>query len=280
MKKTDSGNGLWLYFGLTYALMLLTWGLMAVFHISGASVVSSGGGSSSTGLVLLFLGGFTPTIAAIAVTALDRGRPGLRDLWDRVRKVGIGGKWYLLIFLLPILLAVLRVGIYLAGGGAIARPAPLASPAALVVFTIPLLLVGPISEEAGWRGYALDRMLDRWRPLPANLVVAAFWAVWHLPLFFITGTIQQIHGDVLVEFPLFVLQVLGLTVFFNWIYANTRSVFATILAHFIFNWIYSFSATCMESGRLDRLVNALLYLALAVVITYSSRKSRPSASRP
>lgn len=37
-------------------------------------------------------------------------------------------------------------------------------------------------EEPGWRGFALPRLEARFNPLTANLILAFFWALWHLPL--------------------------------------------------------------------------------------------------
>jgi membrane protease YdiL (CAAX protease family) len=37
-------------------------------------------------------------------------------------------------------------------------------------------------EEPGWRGFALPRLQARFNPLIANLILAFFWALWHLPL--------------------------------------------------------------------------------------------------
>jgi membrane protease YdiL (CAAX protease family) len=37
-------------------------------------------------------------------------------------------------------------------------------------------------EEPGWRGFALPRLQALHSPLIANLILAFFWALWHLPL--------------------------------------------------------------------------------------------------
>ncbi len=37
-------------------------------------------------------------------------------------------------------------------------------------------------EEPGWRGFALPRLQTLYSPLTANLILAFFWALWHLPL--------------------------------------------------------------------------------------------------
>jgi membrane protease YdiL (CAAX protease family) len=34
-----------------------------------------------------------------------------------------------------------------------------------------ILVVGPVSAEPGWWGYALDRLQERWSPLVASLVL-------------------------------------------------------------------------------------------------------------
>jgi membrane protease YdiL (CAAX protease family) len=53
-------------------------------------------------------------------------------------------------------------------------------------------LAASFAEEPGWRGYALDR-LGR-RPWRAAVVISSVWAIWHLPLYAISGTFQ--HDDV------------------------------------------------------------------------------------
>jgi len=40
----------------------------------------------------------------------------------------------------------------------------------------------------GWRGFALDRLQEQCHPIVAALVVGIFWGLWHIPLFFLTGS--------------------------------------------------------------------------------------------
>ena len=39
----------------------------------------------------------------------------------------------------------------------------------------------------GWRGFALPRLLKRYSPLVAGLVVWVFWALWYLPMDLASG---------------------------------------------------------------------------------------------
>ncbi len=262
-------NALWGYFFLTYLVMLLTWGVMAIFRIPGGSVVSQGSTRGSLSLPLLFLGGFSPTLAGLIMTWFTGRGPAMRDLWRRATRLRISWKWYLVILLLPMSLLGTRIVVQLARGLPMGETHVFSGPLSLIVFTIPLILIGGISEEFGWRGFALDRMLSRWTLAKTNLCLGLVWTFWHLPLFFIPNTIQQLHGNVLYEFPVFLVQVMGLTVIFSWLYLGTgRSLLAVILIHISYDWFFSFGGTLLDGGITDRCVNAAALAIIAMVILF------------
>lgn len=59
--------------------------------------------------------------------------------------------------------------------------------AGIAVLAAISLLANPW-EEVGWRGFALDRLQEQCHPIVAALVVGIFWGLWHIPLFFLTGS--------------------------------------------------------------------------------------------
>ncbi|MDA7427207.1 CPBP family intramembrane metalloprotease [Primorskyibacter aestuariivivens] len=64
------------------------------------------------------------------------------------------------------------------------------------------LVLGPLGEELGWRGYLQDRLAPELGWLVASLVVGGIWLVWHLPLW----TIDSPHAQ--IALPLFAGHVL------------------------------------------------------------------------
>ena len=59
-------------------------------------------------------------------------------------------------------------------------------PSGLGVIGVALLIVvvNGFGEETGWRGYALPQLQKRFSPLTSTLILAGFWAGWHIPQFF------------------------------------------------------------------------------------------------
>ncbi len=151
--------------------------------------------------------------------------------------------WYLIILLfVPALFAVaVLLDIASSGNAALVlmseRVAPfLSAPSTIVPFLLGAFIYGPLPEELGWRGYALEQLQSRWNALISSLVLGAIWALWHLPLFFIRDTLFYGHGPWSPWFWEFMVQIIPLAIAFTWIFNNTRrSTLAAIIFHFIAN---------------------------------------------
>ena len=90
-----------------------------------------------------------------------------------------------------------------------------------------LVFFGPMGEEPGWRGFALPRMLARWSPLRASVLLGMVWAVWHLPLFWIPGSAHASHG-----FGWFSLAAVSFSVIITWAFLGAnRVLLVPILIH-------------------------------------------------
>jgi membrane protease YdiL (CAAX protease family) len=111
---------------------------------------------------------------------------------------------------------------------------------ALPAFLFSLLVLGPLPEELGWRGYALGRLQTRRSAVGAALILGVIWAVWHTPLFFMRDTLHASHGLGSGWFWLFMAQVPCMSVVMSWLFNNTRhSTLAAILFHFSANLAFT-----------------------------------------
>ena len=233
-QKTD---GLWAFFGLTYVMMLLTWGVLALFGMSVASTTNTEGSTSALAMTLYMIGGFTPSIAGFIMAHRMAGRAGTRDLWKRFMQFNLGAKWYAIIFAVPFLVQAGVALVYKLQGGSFMRPTLLDQPVMLLPLIISIFIGGPFSEEFGWRGFAQDRVQARWGFVKGNIILGLIWAFWHLPLFFVQGAGQQRTGNPTLVFPVYVVWVIAMVFFFSWIYANTdRSLWGAVLFHFAMNF--------------------------------------------
>ena len=169
---------------------------------------------------------WSPIIAAIIVLSITEGRPGVKDLLRSTFRWRVKPVWYLVALGGPVVLWVVAAAIPMALG----TTPNISYFADFVLFPITLLTTaivkGPFTEEPGWRGFALPRLLERWSPLVATLVLGVIWFVWHLPLL-----VQDLTGTQRPLVP-YVIVVLSLAVIITWLWSATgRSVFIVIVFH-------------------------------------------------
>lgn len=189
--------------------------------------------SSALATVLMFAGSFGPSMAAIAVVSVLGGRGGLRAWFARCLRWRIGWRWLALALFLPAAMSALAEAAHHALGGTVV-PSPAVGHEAMTLlnFFLIFLLGGPLGEELGWRGVALPILQQRFDWRIASVALGVVWGVWHLPLFFIAGTVQA-------QIPpaLFLLSIVAMSVVFAWLVNHTAgSVVAVLLLHTAINF--------------------------------------------
>jgi len=133
------------------------------------------------------LGTYGPTAAALIVTAMTQGRPGVIGLLRRFllwRPI----VWPLLGLGIPILVFLITQALARTAGstsGPLAwEKLTLMALLGRVAFALPF---GPLAEEAGWRGVMLPTLQRRHSALVSSLLIAVAWTLWHLPMFWVPG---------------------------------------------------------------------------------------------
>ncbi len=197
------------FFLLAYLLSWLLWWPMA---------------ATGESRPLLALGSFGPTVAALLLTGLMEGRAGLQRLLRSLFIWRVHPGWYLFGFFGTAAVALAAIGIHLAlGGSGLIWNDPRQLYLVIPVFLY-VLLFSVLGEEIGWRGYALPRLQATQSALAASIILGVVWSLWHLPLFWVPGNFHQT-----IPLSLFLLQSVGLTVLYTWMYNNTQG--SLLLAH-------------------------------------------------
>lgn len=208
------------FFLVSFGIPWLGWTIVAVTGI----------GDSALGTALFYTGDFM-TVGGFIAAYVAAGRPGLMSLFRRYVQVAAPLPWALAAVFLPfvwIALALLAYGVTHDGIGRVV-PAGLLTyvtgAGQLLAFT-----TGPFGEEAGWRGFLLPRLLCRYSPIVASLVLGLLWSAWHYPLYY-AGTFASVGGTAKFTFDILCYSIL-LTV----VWAHTRgSVFWAIILHWTIN---------------------------------------------
>lgn len=180
----------------------------------------------------LFLGAFGPMLAAVAISAQEGGRAGLRSLLGRVVRWRVAPFWYGVAILAPILLTLGTMALHVAFGG---QPpslgAMIGALPTVVALTVYMLVQVGIGEETGWRGYALPRLQAGYSALVSSVILGALWALWHLPLFFNPATSYSN-----TPFWAFLVFLLPFAILYTWVFNGTGgSVLMVMILHAVTN---------------------------------------------
>lgn len=224
--RDDGGTTVGPFLALTFGLTWTAWGgaLLWVRHAG-----LSGPFLSVPATALVFLGIFSPGIVALLLTA-RLGRGGVGDLLRPLVVWRVGWWWYLFAvgYIVVVKLGASGAHWLIEGVGPLRGPSPILLLLATVGSTVS---GGQVGEELGWRGYALPRMAERWGWGWASIVLGLIWASWHIPLFYMPGA--DTYGQ---SFPLYAVQVTGLSVAIAWLYVRVGgTLLLPMLMHASFN---------------------------------------------
>jgi len=193
-----------------------------------------------------------------------RGR-GVKELLARGLDFKFKKIWLLpILFLMPAIVG-LSLLLSVMTGDTLREIEAFINPLIIVpAFIYILFLGGPVGEEFGWRGYALDRLQARFNALNSSVLLGIVWGLWHLPLFFMED--QEIYRNV----PIigFILGTILLSILFTWVYNNTNgSILAILLFHTTGNLAhFIFPAMATNLGGLYSVILNVIVVTLVLII--------------
>ena len=171
---------------ITFAI---AWAILGFYLLANNLAVRLLGQISGTH-PLFFLSVWAPAIAAVAIVVYQHGVAGLGPFLGRLALWRIPVAW--LLFVLLGIPAVFFVGAFLKGVPLL--PSILADGTGVVLTVMVIMLfLGPV-EELGWRGLALPVLQRYMAPAWAGIFIGTVWGLWHLPAFYLSGTVQSEWG--------------------------------------------------------------------------------------
>ena len=205
---------------------------------------------------------FIPALLAFSLTAVSEGRDGVRSLLGKLAHWRISLKWVAKALVLALVIR-LTMSLIALGLGMIStiqlRPGGLAQYIILAI----VFLVFAIPEELGWRGYALPKLLQRYSPLTAGLIVGVLWGSLHLALL-LPGMMNEGASPLAT-----LLGLVGGSVLFTWLYVNSDG---SIVLTTLFHAAQSFFVIVNEglTGTQQAWLMAGVYLAVALIVVLAT----------
>jgi hypothetical protein len=138
---------------------------------------------------------------------------------------------------------------------------------------LPLIILGPLSEEFGWRGFLQKRINTEFSPILGSIIIGVVWSLWHLPLFYMIGTSQH---DFSIPFLPFMISIISSTFVYTYIYIKSNgSLSAAILIHWIVTYILQVIASQISRTTTYNLLECLpaLVIGCAFMILLKNQRT-------
>ncbi len=245
------------FFALTFAISWGVGGLWLLFP-KPLTVLF---GPFAYGSPAFYVAAYAPSLVGLAMTYAESGRAGLRTMARRLRpgSLGVLATAFLILPLIALALSLVMPRL----GAWPVTPADVLVKAPLTLFATAQVVTnsGPLGEEFGWRGYALPRLLERWPPMVAAVILGLIWTLWHVPAFLFAGIVGTSFSDL----PWYALDTVGLSLLMTWLHLKSPGSLLTagLVPHFVINGLGA--AGAWRSRPAEAIALAAVGLALFVL---------------
>jgi membrane protease YdiL (CAAX protease family) len=214
-----------------------------------------------------------PAVLAVLLTALTGGRKGIRELFKRLFLWLVGLKWYAIALGLAfgVRLTVSLLAVALGWIPSIELNA-WSLPQYIIIGVF--IVFGAVTEELGWRGYVLPKLLTNYPALYSALFIGVIWGVIHLGLI-LPG---QMNAD--SHWLPTILYIVGLSVMLTWLYVQTRgSLVIPILFHAGQSYLIFLNGGITSTQQLVLLTVTSIALAFLIVLLYGVNMQRSAVTQ-
>lgn len=271
INKKSSDKRLLIFFVLT---LLWTWTfgfIPVIFGFTGTPL----------GTFLFYFGGGAPSVVALFIVFLTYNKEQRKDYFHRCFSFKyMGWKWplitvafFTLITVVSLLLGVGVLGYDMPGMDYIHAVAK--NPLNIILILLITIISGPLNEEFGWRGFALDKLLVKFGFFGASVILGFIWGIWHLAWYFTPGQAQyNLLQDSVFQAVMYIPSVILLNFGVTFVYIKTkRSILAGALVHMFGNLLGSqlLSPYSTEISSVIRYVKMAFFIVLVIYTIFSKK---------
>ena len=243
---------------LAFGISWLAWGICIIFDKFGISMTDN---------YLLYvpdlLGGVAPSIASYVVLKKEGRVKNFKEWCVLMFDVKVNFKYYVLtvffvLFFLGISYLVIDVEVI--------------APWYLFFLALPIMVIGGGLEEPGWRGYLQPYLAEKHGFVAGTFIMGLIWSLWHLPLFYYSGTTQ--YGT---SFLLFAIAVFGLNYAIGALRKISNSTFLCLVLHCSFNALYvvfNFDKSRLINDHVTMLVGSCLLIAVSIILIFVDKRKK------
>lgn len=251
----------------------ITWAIASPMILSALGLIDS-----KPPMSLHYLTAFGPMLAAIMVTGVVEGAPGLQDLWRRMTRYRVGLRWLLIASVSPVLVYAFAAVVLLLFTGQSPNLAGLGAvnflPNLGIAAWLLWIMTSGFGEETGWRGFALPYLQRNRSALSASLILGAFWIGWHVPFFVYLPSYTQL------SFPMFLGFATGIlagAILYTWLYNSTGG---SILMVSLFHGAFNFVTSAPDQGvAMPAVVSTMVMIAAVLVVLFYPRSTLSRAEK-
>lgn len=210
------------------------------------------------GNIKLLVGNALPGLLALA-WASAQGKEELHDLLLSLLAWRTKLRWYVLSIALPSAVFVASMcAVLIFFHGKPTRPTIL-----VLLNSLVALPFGPLWEEIAWRALALRKLQGHYSRLLSALIIGVYWAVWHIPVWFLT--LNYLTTTLLL---VICVNLVSWSVIFAFLYDRSgQSLPVTILLHATYLTVQNYVTAVVLHGIIYIIpVVAALSVCLAVIV--------------
>lgn len=206
---------------------------------------------------------FGPFVAFLILVKLDK-----KSYKETFKKLFVKAPLWTILFALisPMVISLFAYFVYIGTNTGSNEPLGVTLTSIIPIALMILFVGGPI-EEFGWRGYLLIRIRERKGFIATALVLGLIHGLWHIPLHYLNGTVQE-------ALPIyeFMIITVAITVSYVYLYEFTKSLIPMIALH----WFANLSSAIFpyyynQQGRYALL---FIYLVLDIVLIILIKNKR------